>query len=90
MVPQITARRAAGTYLAAMNRLLLILNVAAAGSIMATKSSSLLAAISPYGHGAPAAVTVAARTVDRPSLPDSAARHPALTSRPSNISSIRE
>jgi hypothetical protein len=38
-----------------MNRLLLILNVAAAGSIMATKSSSLLAAISPYGHRAPAA-----------------------------------
>ena len=50
MVPQITARRAAGTYLAAMNRFLLILNVAAAGSIMATKSSSLLAAISPYGN----------------------------------------
>ena len=50
MVPQVTARRAAGTYLVAMNRLLLILNVAAAGSIMATKSTSLLAAISPYGH----------------------------------------
>lgn len=33
-----------------MNRLLLLLNIAAAGSIMATKSSSLLAAISPYGR----------------------------------------
>lgn len=76
MVPQITARRAAGTYLAAMNRLLLILNVAAAASIMATKSTSLLVAISPYGHGTPAAAPVsamvAARTLDRPSLPDSA------------------
>jgi hypothetical protein len=50
VVPQITARRAPGTYFRYMNRFLLILNVAAAGSIMATKSSSLLAAISPYGN----------------------------------------
>lgn len=74
MVAQITARRVAGTYLAAMNRLLLILNVAAAGSIMATKSSSLLAAISPYGHGVPPAAMVATRTADRPSVPDSTAQ----------------
>jgi hypothetical protein len=42
-----------------MNRVLLLLNIAAAASIMATKSSSLLTAISPYGHRtevAPAAV----------------------------------
>lgn len=40
-----------------MNRLLLLLNIAAAGSIMATKSSSLLAAISPYGHRSEAVPT---------------------------------
>lgn len=67
MVPQITAHRAAGTYLAAMNRFLLILNVAAAGSIMATKSSSLLAAISPYGNHSEAPRPAAAATPD--SLP---------------------
>jgi hypothetical protein len=78
VVPQLTARRAAGTYLAAMNRLLLILNIVAAGSILATKSSSLLAAISPYGHQSEAVpaqtAMMAARTVDRPVVPDSATR----------------
>lgn len=33
-----------------MNRLLLALNVAAAGSILATNSAALLTAISPYGN----------------------------------------
>jgi hypothetical protein len=33
-----------------MNRFLLILNIAAAGSILATNSAGLLTAISPYGH----------------------------------------
>ena len=52
-----------------MNRLLLILNVAAAGSIMATKSSAMLAAISPYGHhSAPAPMPAPAAAAD-PSLP---------------------
>jgi hypothetical protein len=42
-----------------MSRLLLILNVVAAGSILATNSAALLTAISPYGNrtsaaGAPA------------------------------------
>ena len=32
-----------------MNRVLLFLNVAAAGSILATNSAALLTAISPYG-----------------------------------------
>jgi hypothetical protein len=35
-----------------MNRLLLALNVAAAGSILATNSAALLTAISPYGNRA--------------------------------------
>lgn len=33
-----------------MNRLLLVLNVVAAGSILATNSAALLTAISPYGN----------------------------------------
>jgi len=33
-----------------MNRLLLALNVAAAGSILATNSAALLTTISPYGN----------------------------------------
>ena len=37
-----------------MNRFLLILNVVAAGSIVATNSASVLTAISPYGGSGPA------------------------------------
>ena len=38
-----------------MNRILLALNVVAAGSILATNSAALLTAISPYGNHTPAA-----------------------------------
>lgn len=38
-----------------MNRLLLVLNVVAAGSILATNSAALLTAISPYGNRTSAA-----------------------------------
>lgn len=69
MVPQITAPGAGDAYLGVMNRLLLILNVAAAGSIMATKSSAMLAAISPYGHRSSPAPAVAPAAADDPSLP---------------------
>ena len=49
-----------------MNRLLLILNVVAAGSILATNSAALLTAISPYGNrtsAAAAPVVQEARTI---------------------------
>jgi hypothetical protein len=49
-----------------MNRLLLVLNVVAAGSILATNSAALLTAISPYGNrtsAAAAPVVQEARTI---------------------------
>ena len=48
-----------------MNRILVALNIAAAGSIAATNSSSLLTAISPYGGGRPARPAVAPPVVAR-------------------------
>ncbi len=72
-----------------MNRLLLVLNIAAVGSIMATRSSDLLTAISPYGGkmtvappaAAPAPVDTAATRHLRPASAQSS-RSMAIAERP--------
>ncbi len=67
-----------------MNRFLLILNVAAAASIFATNSASVLAAISPYGNSAPAksAAVTTAEATSRPTGPEGPSDTMAVTSAP--------
>ena len=70
----ITAPPAAGAQIGAMNRFLLVLNIVAAGSIVATNSAAVLAAISPYGSSGPVAhpVETAAVAAPRPDVAETA------------------